>query len=214
MSQSADVRSIDAVRQFYAAVVEFQEEARLCLSSLEMQLLKIMGWLEQDRPVFWKREIEDCYRDQSEARVRLHQCKMRKVGDWKPTCFEEKKALEKAKKDLEFAQKQLPVVKYWNSTAQQEANEYHGRASRMTQAIEREIPALMALLLNSIDRLESYTSVQTPTASVSAPADFQQHDSGDVQTKKNEKRESSEAPDDPRKLSSTETPASETDEEN
>lgn len=164
MSQSADVRSIDAIRQFYAAVVEFQEEARLCMSSLEMQLLRIMGWLEQDRPGFWKREIENCYRDQSEARVRLHQCKMRKVGDWKPTCFEEKKDLEKAKKDLEFAQKQIPVVKYWNVTAHQEANEYHGRASRLAQMVERDIPSLMSLLLTTIDRLESYNAVQTPNA--------------------------------------------------
>lgn len=168
MSQSADVRSIDAIRHFYAAVVEFQEEARLCMSSLEMQLLRIMGWLEQDRPGFWKREIENCYRDQSEARVRLHQCKMRKVGDWKPTCFEEKKDLEKAKKDLEFAQKQIPVVKYWNVNAQQEANEYHGRASRLAQMVERDIPGLMSLLLTTIDRLESYNAVQTPNAPGSA----------------------------------------------
>ena len=164
MSQSTDVRSIDAIRDFYAAVVEFQEEARLCMSSLEMQLLRIMGWLEQDRPVFWKREIENCYRDQSEARVRLHQCRMRKVGDWKPTCFEEKKDLEKAKKDLEFAQKQIPVVKYWNVNAQQEANEYHGRASRLAQMVERDIPALMSLLLTTVDRLESYNAVETPGA--------------------------------------------------
>ena len=169
MSQSADVRSIDAIREFYAAVVEFQEESRLCMSSLEMQLLRIMGWLEQDRPVFWKREIENCYRDQSEARVRLHQCKMRKVGDWKPTCFEEKKDLEKAKKDLEFAQKQIPVVKYWNVNAQQEANEYHGRASRLAQMVERDIPALMSLLLTTIDRLESYNAVETPGAIATNP---------------------------------------------
>lgn len=164
MAQSANVRSIEAVKYFHAAVVEFQEEARLCVSALEMQLLRILGWLERDRPGFWKREIESCYRELGEARVRLHQCRMKKYGDHKPTCYEEKKALEKAKKDLEFANKQIPVVKYWNVTAQHEANEYHGRASQLTQMVEREIPRLLALLHHAVDRLEAYGNVQVPGA--------------------------------------------------
>ena len=168
MNQSANVRSIDAVRSFHAAVLEFQEEARLCVSALEMQLLRMMGWLERDRPGFWKREIESCYREMGEARVRLHQCRMRKMGDFKPTCFEEKKALEKAKKDLEFAQKQVPVVKYWNVAAQHEANEYHGRASQLTQVIERDIPALLALLHHAVDRLEAYRNIQAPGAAAAS----------------------------------------------
>jgi hypothetical protein len=162
MPESANVKSIDAVKRFHAAVVQFQEEARLCVSALEMQLLCILGWLERDRPGFWKREIEVCYREMSEARVRLHQCRMRKYADFKPTCFEEKKDLEKAKRDLEFAQKQIPVVKYWNVNAQQEANEYHGRASQLTQMLERDVPQLLALLHHAVDRLEAYGNLQVP----------------------------------------------------
>ncbi|MCA9047874.1 MAG: hypothetical protein KDA89_04055 [Planctomycetaceae bacterium] len=167
MSDAANVRSIDAIRRFHAAVAVFQEEARLCLSSIELQLLKFMGWLERDRPGFWKREIESCYREIGEARVRLHQCQMRKYADHKPTCFEEKKALEKAKKDLEFAQKQIPVVKYWNVAVQHEANEYHGRSSQLSQLVEREIPRLLALLAEAVDRLEAYGNVQLPEHAVS-----------------------------------------------
>ncbi|HIE98183.1 MAG TPA: hypothetical protein EYG03_23530 [Planctomycetes bacterium] len=162
MPESANVKSIDAVKRFHAAVVQFQEEARLCVSALEMQLLRILGWLERDRPGYWKREIEACYREMGEARVRLHQCRMRKYADYKPTCFEEKKDLEKAKRDLEFAQKQIPVVKYWNVNAQQEANEYHGRASQLTQMLERDVPRLLALLHHAVDRLEAYGDVQLP----------------------------------------------------
>ena len=162
MPESANVKSIDAVKHFHAAVVQFQEEARLCVSALEMQLLRMLGWLERDRPGFWKREIEVCYREMGEARVRLHQCRMRKYADYKPTCFEEKKDLEKATRDLEFAQKQVPVVKYWNVNAQQEANEYHGRASQLTQMLERDVPRLLALLHHAVDRLEAYGNLQVP----------------------------------------------------
>lgn len=164
MADRAHVQSVDSIRQFRSAVLQFQEEARLCLSSLVLNLQKFTGWLERDRPGFWKREIERCYQQASEARVRLHQCQMRKMGDFRPTCHEEQKALEQAKRNLDFAQKQPPVVKYWNNTVQQEANEYHGRASQLVQMIERDLPRLIAILDHAIDRLETYGNVALPSA--------------------------------------------------
>ena len=44
--------------------------------------------------------------------------------------------LEKAKADMEFAQKQVPNVKRWLAEASHEGNEYHGRASQLIQTIE------------------------------------------------------------------------------
>lgn len=162
MAQSAHVSSVDAIRQFAAAVAVFQQEARLCLSSMDTQLRTILFWLERDRPTFWKREIENCMREISSARVRLHQCRMRRLGDFRPSCIEEIKDLEKAKHDIEFAEKQVPTVKRWYGEATHEANEYHGRASQLIQSIERELPRLMALLAFTIDRLEAYAAVHTP----------------------------------------------------
>lgn len=162
MGQSANVSSVDAIRQFAAAVVVFQEEARLCLTSLDSQLRQILFWLERDRPTFWKREIENCIRDIADARVRLHQCRMRRMGDFRPSCIEEVKDLEAAQKAMEFGQKQIPNVKRWNIEASHEGNEYHGRAAQLVQSIEREIPRLLAILAFTIDRLEAYAAVTTP----------------------------------------------------
>lgn len=162
MGQSANVTSIDAIRQFAAAVIAFQEEARLCLTTLDSQLRQILFWLERDRPGFWKREIENCIRDIADARVRLHQCRMRRMGDFRPSCIEEVKDLEAAQKAMEFAQKQVPNVKRWNIEATHEGNEYHGRAAQLVQSIEREIPRLLSILSFTIDRLEAYAAVTTP----------------------------------------------------
>ena len=54
MSDSAQVKSIESLHFFRAAVVRFQETARQSVTSLEVELLKILGWLERDRPGFWK----------------------------------------------------------------------------------------------------------------------------------------------------------------
>ncbi|HQX50696.1 MAG TPA: hypothetical protein PLY87_09335 [Planctomycetaceae bacterium] len=164
MSESANVTSIDAIRLFAAAVAKFQDEARLCLTMMDAQLRQILFWLERDRPGFWKREIENGMREVAEARVRLHQCRMRKFGDFRPSCVEEVKDLERAKNDTEFAQKQIPNVKRWYGEATHEADEYRGRAAQLTQAVERDLPRLMALLAFTVDRLEAYASVSSPGA--------------------------------------------------
>lgn len=162
MSGAANVKSVDAIRYFAAAVVAFQEEARLCLSMMDSQLRQVLFWLERDRPNFWKREIENCMREMTDARVRLHQCRMRRLGDFRPSCIEEVKDLEKTKADMEFAQKQVPTVKRWLAEASHEGNEYHGRASQLIQLIERELPRLLAMLSFTVDRLETYAAINPP----------------------------------------------------
>lgn len=164
MSDSANVTSLEAIAQFAVAVLQFQSEARLCLTALDAQLRQVQSWLERDRPVFWKHEIESCTRAVADARIRLHQCRMRRVGDFRPTCFEEQKDLEQARRSLEFSQKQVPAVKRWSIAAQHEANEFHGRSSQMTLMLERELPRLLALLKFSLDRLEAYAATATPAA--------------------------------------------------
>ncbi|MBL8813285.1 MAG: hypothetical protein JNM43_24170 [Planctomycetaceae bacterium] len=180
MGRSANVTSTDAIRQFAAAVLAFQEEARMCLTVLDSQLRHILFWLEQDRPQFWKREIENCSRDMTEARVRLHQCRMRRLGDFRPSCIEEVKALEQAKRDMEFAQMQVPRVKRWHAEATHEGNEYRGRAAQLVQAIERDVPRLLALLAFTLDRLEAYATVSA-TPDVSADASFLESLTADVE---------------------------------
>ena len=180
MGRSANVTSTDAIRQFAGAVLAFQEEAKLCLTILDSQLRQILCWLEQDRPQFWKREIENCSREMTEARVRLHQCRMRRLGDFRPSCIEEVKALEQAKRDIEFAQMQVPRVKRWHAEASHEGNEYRGRAAQLVQAIERDVPRLLALLAFTVDRLEAYATA-TATPNVSVDSSFLESLSADVE---------------------------------
>jgi hypothetical protein len=163
MTDSANVKSIDAVRQFAAAVIQFREEAKICVTRLEMEIGKVIGWLERDRPGFWKREAEHCDRRYAESRVMLHQCRMRRVGDFRPTCFEEQKMVQHCKQQLEFARKQVGVIRHWSITARQEADEYFGRATQLVQTLERDLPQLIALLQQSIDRLDNYNKVQLPS---------------------------------------------------
>lgn len=167
MTGSANVKSIDAVRLFASAVIQFREEAKLCVTQLEMETRKVISWLERDRPGFWRRETENWDRRLAEARVMLHQCRMRRVGDFRPTCFEEQKRVQHCRQQLEYSRQQLNVVKHWTIAAHQEADEYYGRAVQLIQTLERDIPRLIALLNRVIENLDSYGNVQLPSWSPS-----------------------------------------------
>lgn len=187
MSESAHIRSLDALRSFAAAVVQFREEARICLTQIEMEISRIIGWIERDRPGFWKREIELCDRRFAEARVLLHQCRMRRVGDFRPTCYEEQKNVQYWKQQLEFARRQIGVIRHWSIQARQEAEEYQGRASQLMQALERDLPRLIALLQQSADRIDSYSRVRLPSWSPDRldfgdPAAWTERQDGDGRT--------------------------------
>ena len=165
MADSADVKSTDVIRAFAAATVKFQEEARLCLAMLDSQLRQVSQWLEQDRPGFWKHEIERCMRDVSETRVRLHQCRMRRTGDFRPSCVEEVKAHEHARQSLDYARRQVPVVRHWIQEVTHESSEFRGRAGRLQQFVERDVPQLLAMLRFSLEKLEEYGELTPPPAS-------------------------------------------------
>lgn len=172
MNNSANVTSTDSIRKFAAAVISFQEEARTCLAVLDSQLRQILMWLEQDRPGFWKREVERCLQEMNSARVRLHQCKMRRFGDFRPSCIEEQKDFEQATRNLELAQRQVPNVRRWSIEAGQEANEFRSRTGQLAQLVERDVPQLLALLAFAVDRIEAYAAIAPPgsAGTLSPPA--------------------------------------------
>ena len=85
------------------------------------------------------------------------------MGDFRPTCFEEQKMVQHCKQQLEFARNQIGVIKRWSISTRQEADEYYGRAAQLIQTLERDLPALIVLLQQSVNRLDSYNKVQLPS---------------------------------------------------
>ena len=164
MSQSANVLSIEAIRDFEAALIQFYEVASRTTGNMSQQSQHMLQWLEMDRPVFWKRQVEIGHDRLAEARTRLTQCMMRRTGDFKPSCFDEKKALERAKRDLEFARAQINIVKQWIVKSRKESEEFNGRQAQLTRLLEGDIPRMVALLRRIVEKLDQYTNITTAEA--------------------------------------------------
>ena len=164
MAEAANIRSIESLREFEASLVQFYDVASRSASNMQQQSHRMMQWLELDRPGFWKRQIELGHQRVAEARTRLTQCKMRRTGDFRPSCYDEKKALEKAKRELEYARRQIQVVKQWTVKARHDVEEFTGRQAQLTRMLEGDVPRMCALLKRLVQKLERYTTITSAEA--------------------------------------------------
>lgn len=164
MADSANVRSIASLRDFEGSLVQFYDVATRAATNMQQQAQRMLQWLELDRPGFWKRQMELGHQNLAEARTRLTQCMMRRTGDFKPSCYDEKKAVEKAKRDLEYARAQTEVVKKWAVKARHEVEEFNGRQAQLMRLLEGDVPRMCALLQRLVATLERYTTITTAEA--------------------------------------------------
>jgi len=148
---SANVRSIEAVREFRAGVVQFQDDSQIVLNTIRQQLLRAQQWLEQECPQYWRMEIQKGFTRVAEARGRLDACRRRRLGDFKPSCFEEQEAFRREQRKLEIAR--------WANQFRQEFDEFQGRSGQLESCLLNDMPKLIALLDRISQTLEAYAEM-------------------------------------------------------
>jgi hypothetical protein len=163
MSPRANVRSLDAVREFRPAVVRFEDDVMAALTGLRTELNRTMQWLDHDCPAYWQQQIRNGFDTVAEARTQLSRKSMMTVAGHRSDCIDEKKALARAKTQLEFSQEKLRVCRQWSIKAHRAADEYNSRIGRAEQTLAQGLPRLMAILERIMLALESYTAVERPS---------------------------------------------------
>ena len=159
MGDRANVQSIQAIRDFRAATVRFHDEAERALESLVVEMQRSIRWIQLDRPQYWKQQVRQCHQEVAEARGALMKCQMRRTGDFKPTCFEERKAFERAKRRRQIAQDMIDVVRRWGIKSQKEADEFKARTAQLSRCLEGDLPRAVALLERIVESLEKYAVI-------------------------------------------------------
>ena len=167
----ANVLSIPALRDLKAGVLVFQQECQAGLDSAQMELHKIVAWIEQDRPAYWQGQTRRAFDNVAATRAALASCQMRTVGGHRPSCIEEKKAHAKAKLRLEHCHEQLKRVQRWSVKLQREVDEFRARMSAARRLVDQVLPKSLAMLDRSITALEDYAEVAPAVAEDPTKAD-------------------------------------------
>jgi len=177
MSQAAGVHSIDAVRDFRAALCTFGEAATSAMASATLETQRFVDWIEHDQVKFWQGELRRREEQLMEAKSALARKRLAATFGDPPRDSEEQALLKKAIRRLEDAQEKLKKLAKWRMLVERAVTEYTGQAQQMTNYLDGELPKTIALFERLIARLEEYAGLTSPsnapatTASIVRPTD-------------------------------------------
>ena len=172
MSGQADVKSIDTLAFVKAALASYAHESGQALAEVEIEGRRAVEWITVDRAEFWKAEVRRSADLVNQAMKDLEHCRtFKKVGDNQPSCIEEKKALEKARARLAFAEQKQEAVRRWTPVVQQQFRETGVRMVHFREIIDVQIPKAMARMERMLKSLDAYKSVSGPAAHAGAGAE-------------------------------------------
>ncbi len=173
MSQSANVRSVDAIRDFRVALTNFSEEARTALSSAEMEVRRTHDWLNRDQLTYWQAQIKRRNEQLSMARTELHRRRLSQQGSDAISDAEQKEAVRNAQRRLEEAEQKVALVKRWIPVLEHAIAEYHATSQPLGDRLTGSLVNSLTLLDRIVASLDHYLAA-APPAAPSFPAESDQ----------------------------------------
>ena len=175
MSTQADIKSIDTLSLVKVALISYAHDSSQALADIEIEGQRGIDWITVDRAAYWKAEMRRAADGVNQAIKDLEHCRAyKKVGDNAPSCAEEKKNLEKARKRLQRAEEKLELVKRWTPVVLQQYRETCVRLVRFREVIDVDCPRAIARIEQMLTALENYQTVVSPRGtSTSGDSDSQ-----------------------------------------
>jgi len=160
----ANVHSLETIAAVRAALGSFREELEQALAMIDLEMRRVLDWLEHDRPGYWRRAVRTANDDVTQARAALHRCLMYPINDERPPCHEERAELKKAEARPAYSDEKSERLRHWVREVRHEMFEYEGRISQMVELVEFDVPRSMAILDRLLTRLEEYQSIRHSTS--------------------------------------------------
>ena len=161
MTRSANLTSIEAIANLKAALVEFSASASDALVQLGIEARRPEAWIEQDRAHYWPRQVQRASDAVSEARLALQRCELTIDGSER-SCYDERKALEKAKRRLNEAEAKVAAVRRWRVEIRKEIEAFEVQAAKLQQYLESDFSRGLAALDRMADALARYVQTGGP----------------------------------------------------
>lgn len=166
MAGPARVSSIQALREFMAALIMFADEARSALESADAEIARRAHTTNHDLPRRWRTEQRRMEEQVVCCKIELENALS--MADMGKSSVDERRALARSKEGVENARHKLASSKRWGRELDRERTIYRGQAESLSRIIESVIPRALARLERMTDDLERYTHVTLPGTSTSA----------------------------------------------
>ena len=164
MSKSANVLSVQTLKDFRLSMINFAEEARNSLSGVDMELRRMRDWLERDQLGYWQSQIKKRQEGLMQARADLHKRKISQQGSDAVSDAEQKEALREATKRLRIAEEKLAMVKRLIPQLHHAIDEYHSHSQPLGDHLSGGFEKSLFTLEKMVGALEAYLALAAPTA--------------------------------------------------
>lgn len=170
MDSQVRVTSLDRFRDFRAAYAKFGDAAQQALLTVEMEIRRMLDWLEKEQVAYWKGEIRRREEKLNEAKAALHRKRITATFGNVVQDADEIVAVRRAKTRLEQAEAKLKLVKQWQLVLEQEIQEYRPPAQQLANVIDADVPKALSSLDRMTDAIEGYLNVAPAMAGPAAQA--------------------------------------------
>jgi hypothetical protein len=164
MSRTANVLSVQTLKDFKVVMCNFAEEARNSLSGVDMELRRMRDWLERDQLGFWQSQVKRRQEEVMEARADLHRRKISQQGSEAVSDADQKEALRDAQRRLATAEEKVTIVKRLIPFLHHAIDEYHSHSQPLGDHLSGGFEKSVFTLEKMIGSLESYLALKAPTA--------------------------------------------------
>lgn len=161
MAKAANVRSLEALREFRVALIKFIDKAKRAISTSDSEVMRTQLWLQSDQPTHWIREIRKGEELLNQAKSELFRATLSQPDNPRgPT--DQVRLVRKRKDEIEHAKQQLAKTKRWSRTFERSTNDYRGSMSPLSSSLDGTAHKAVVLIERSIATLESYLASTAP----------------------------------------------------
>jgi chromosome segregation ATPase len=162
MSEFARVTSLDALRDFKAALGDFAEQAGLALSEAQSDVQRTISWLSNDRLMHWQRELKKRNEKLALAKSELFR-KQLESNDTRTSAVVERKNVAKIERLVEEAEEKLKNCKKWKTALERELMLFRAHCGQVASVVAADIPITMGRMDKMMDALQRYMSLAAPS---------------------------------------------------
>jgi len=157
MSEQVKVADVETIERFRAQLIQAAETFGLALEEAEGDIERTLAWLESDRPDTWRKQIRKAQDKVVECKSALfRKQEIKATPEARPSVVDERKALERAQRRLEFCEEKLRNTKRWSAELPRQAVVFKGALSGMHVMLDRDVPRINAMLKRMTEHLEEY----------------------------------------------------------
>lgn len=168
MNTGADVRSIDALREWLGALHTYRHTCEESLAGIRMEIQRGFAWIdEQER--LWQKAIRDCQEEVVQAKADLAARRFPDFAGRMPDTTVQERNLRRAEARLEHAEDQVKRCRKWSVQLPKLIDElYTSAGHNLGTFLEGDLTQTSAQLVRQVEALEAYAGTRidyapTPT---------------------------------------------------